>query len=138
VCGCRLGDGFENVGLAEDVADVDPEDEVFVVGVGDAVGQIGDPPFRIDLDGIKQLEAVNQQGNLGEGFEIDGPRNFGTPVVDCVHDDSHGVCVESARQLEVNPAIGLPYSIGAGELQFGMEHARCQREVPRRDFYSQA
>jgi hypothetical protein len=138
VCGGCFGDGFEDVGLAEDVADVDPEDEVLVVGIGDAVGQIGDPPFRIDLDGIKQLEAVDQEGNLCQGFEVNGPRNFGSPVVDCVHDDGHGVCVESACQLEVNPAIGLPYRVGAGELQFGMKHAGCEREVPRRDFHSQA
>ena len=132
--GCRgLGDGPEDVGVPEDVADVEPEDEVAVVRVWEVTLQFGDPSFGVHVNSIKQLEAVDEDGDLRVGLEIHGPRHLGPAGVDGVQDDADGLGVESLAELDMNPAISLPGGFAAGELQLVPEHTGGEREVPGGD-----
>lgn len=131
VRGSDFGGGLEEVAAAEDVADVDPEDEVTVVGVAELVFELGDPSVGVDLDGVVELEAVDEEGDPGEGLEVDGAWHLGSAAVDGVEHDGHGLGVEAFGKGEVDAAVGLGARVGVGVVQLVLENARRENDVLR-------
>ncbi|KAL2258660.1 hypothetical protein VTK26DRAFT_7960 [Humicola hyalothermophila] len=135
-CGGR--DGLEETCTAEDVADVDPGDELLGVSVRDGGLVCRDPPVGVNLNGIQQLKAVDKECNLREGLDIDRSRHTGTPAVDGIHDDGNRGRVESLSQLQVHTAIRLFCEPRSAGLEYIPEHARCERKVFRRHLDAEA
>lgn len=103
--GGELGGGFEDGGVPENVADVDPRDGVVVDRVRLAGLEVSDPPVGVHLHRVVELEAVDDEGDLGQCFDVHGLGHFGSTAVDNIHDYADGLGVELLGQLEMDSAI---------------------------------
>ena len=127
----NLGDGLEHLGPPEHMAHVQPQHQIPIVGLGDAVLQLRDPPVGVHFDGVEQLQLIDKQGDLGEGVEIHLARHLGSPAVNGVEHDAYRFGAEPSGQTEMNAAVGLGAVLGAagGVLQLVAKHARRERQV---------
>ena len=108
--------GLEYLGSSEHMADVDPQHQIPIVRLAELVFQLRDPPIRIYLDSIIQLETIDEMRDLSERLELDGAWYFGTPTMDGVQHNRYGFRIEALSKREMNAPVGL----GTIALRIGM------------------